>query len=278
MLLALDIGNTNVTAGAFDGERLVASWRLSTDARRMADEYALQFQGLLPMKGVRPEAISSVCLCSVVPPLTGVFQQMARTLFGGEPLVVGAGTRTGVRVLYDNPRDVGADRIVDAAAAFHYYGAPVIVVDFGTATVFDAISADGSYLGGAIAPGLIVAAEALFLNTSQLRRVELQAPKTAIGKNTVHSMQSGLVLGYTGLVEGMVRRFKDELGPALAQTGAPAAKVVATGGLAGLMAEHTSVIEVVDMDLTLRGLNYIHGLNTPGLGAGSAPAARGAKP
>lgn len=276
MLLAIDIGNTNVTVGAFDGDRLVASWRLSTDPRRMADEYALQMQGLLPMKGVRPEVIAAVCLCSVVPPLTGVFQQMARTLFGGEPLVVGAGTRTGVRVVYDNPRDVGADRIVDAAAAFHYYGAPAVVVDFGTATVFDAISADGSYLGGAIAPGLHVAAEALFLNTSQLKRVELQAPKTAIGKNTVHSMQSGLVLGYAGLVESMVRRFKDELA-------APTAKVVATGGLATLMAEHTSAIEVVDMDLTLRGLNYIHGLNTfglstGGLSTGTVPAARGAKP
>ena len=254
MLLAIDIGNTNVTAGVFDGELLLASWRLATDPRRLADEYALQLRGLFPLKGVSPEQVDQVAVCSVVPPLTGVFQEAVRTLFGVEAMVVGAGTRTGVRVQYDSPRDVGADRVVDAAAAAHFYGAPAVVVDFGTATVFDAIGADGSYLGGAIAPGLTVAAESLFLSTSQLRRVELAAPDTAIGKSTTHSMQSGLVLGYIGLVEGMVRRFKDEMG-------APQAKVVATGGLAHLMAQHTTVLDVVDEDLTLRGLQYIHALN-----------------
>ena len=254
MLLAIDIGNTNVTAGVFDNKRLLASWRLATDPRRMADEYALQLRGLFPLKNVSQDAIDHVSMCSVVPPLTSVFQEAVRTLLNVEPLVVGAGTRTGVRVLYDSPKDVGADRVVDAAAAYHYHGAPAIVVDFGTATVFDAIATDGTYLGGAIAPGLNIAAESLFFTTSQLRRVELLAPDSAIGKNTVHSMQSGLVLGYVGLVEGMVRRFKEEMD-------APNAKVIATGGLAKLIANETTVIDVFDDDLTLRGLLHIYSLN-----------------
>jgi type III pantothenate kinase len=254
MLLAIDIGNTNVTIGAFDGERLVASWRVATNARKMADEYTLELNGLLPMKGVPVESIRDVSMCSVVPPLTGVFVDVVRHLFNTEPLVVGAGTRTGVKVMYDNPRDVGADRVVDTAAAYQRYGGPAIVVDFGTATVFDAIASDGTYLGGAISPGLHIAAESLFLNTSQLRRVELQRPQSAIGKNTVHAMQSGLVFGYIGLVEAMVQRFKDEMD-------APTAKVIATGGLASLMSQETSVVDVVDEDLTLRGLQYVHALN-----------------
>ena len=265
MLIALDIGNTNVTAGVFDGDRLVASWRLSTDAHRLADEYALQLQSLLPMKGVATAQVTEVAMCSVVPPLTGVFQDTVRALFNVEPLVVEAGTKTGVRIQYDNPRDVGADRVVDAAAAYHLYGGPAIVVDFGTATVFDAISSDGSYVGGAISPGLNVSAESLFLSTSQLRRVELTAPATAIGKNTIHALQSGLVFGYVGLVEAMVRRFKDELG-------APGATVVATGGLARLISSETSCLDVVDQELTLRGLHYIFGLNQGMPGAPSTPS------
>ncbi|MBM3940648.1 MAG: type III pantothenate kinase [SAR202 cluster bacterium] len=266
MLLALDIGNTNVTIGAFDGDRLVNTGRFATDARRMPDEYALQLQSLLPLKGIQPSRIKAVSICSVVPPLTGVFVQASRMLFSVEPLVVGAGTKTGVRVLYDNPRDVGADRVVDAAATLHFHGGPAVIVDFGTATTFNAVTADGSYLGGAITAGLQLAAEALWQNTSQLRRVELVAPKTAIGKSTVASMQSGIIFGYAALVEGMVRRFKAELE-------APTAKVIATGGLAGLMAEHTNAIEIVDVDLTLKGLAWIHRLNTD---PEPAPSQRGA--
>ena len=254
MLLALDIGNTNITAGVFDAERLVASWRLSTDAHRLPDEYALQIKSLLPMKGVSVEGINGVAICSVVPPLTGVFQEATRSLFGCEPMVVGTGTRTGVRIQYDNPRDVGADRVVDAAAAFHLYGGPCIVVDLGTATVFDAITADGAYLGGALAPGLGVAAESLFVSTSQLRRVELATPASAIGKNTVHAMQSGLIFGYAGLIEAMVRRFKDEMA-------APSATVVATGGLASVIAGETEAFDVVNEELTLLGLQLIHSMN-----------------
>ena len=253
MLLAVDIGNTNVTLGLFEGDALAASWRLSTDPRRLADEYALQLSQLLPMKGVKPGEVREAALCSVVPPLTGVFAQAVADLFGVEPLIVGAGVRTGVRIRYDNQHDVGADRVVDAAAAYHFYGAPAIVVDFGTATVFDAISADGAYLGGAIAPGLDLAADALFRGASLLRRVEMAPPPAAIGKNTTHAMQSGLVLGYAGLVETMVERFRRELN-------APAT-VIATGGLANTMAAQTSAIDVVDEHLTLRGLAHVFALN-----------------
>ena len=254
MLLALDIGNTNVTMGAFDGDDLVASWRVATDSQRPSDEYALLLRDLLPMKGVAAGEITEVALCSVVPPLTSVFEDVARALFSTEPLTVGAGTRTGVRVMYDNPHDVGADRIADAAAALHFYGGPAIVVDLGTATVLDAVTADGRYLGGAIAVGIGLASDALVSNTSMLRRVDLAAPDQAIGKNTVAAIQSGLVYGFTGLVETMVRRFKGEMGE-------PAAKVVGTGGLVPLVAAETDIFDVVDQDLTLRGLQHIFTLN-----------------
>lgn len=262
MLLALDIGNTNITAGVFESDRLVASWRLATDSRRQVDEYALQLRDLLPMKGVSVAQIDDAVLCSVVPTLTGVFHEAVCTLFGAEPLVVGAGTRTGVQILYDSPRDVGADRIADAAAAYHLYGGPAVVVDLGTATVFDAITSDGSYLGGAIAPGIALAAESLIQRTSMLRQVELSAPESAIGKNTIHAMQSGLILGYVGLVESMVERFKKELGD-------PRAKVIATGGLAPTIAAQTSIFDSVDVDLTLVGLQVIYRLNHGGPGGNS---------
>ena len=253
MLLTLDIGNTNITIGVFQDADLVATWRLATDPRRMPDEYGLAITSLLPLKGVSPKEIDHVALCSVVAPLVSVFEEVSQSYFHVHPLVVGAGVKTGVRVLYDTPRDVGADRIADAAAAYHLYGGPAIIVDFGTATVFDAVSESGDYLGGAIAPGLNLAAEALFLNTSQLRRVEMARPASAIGKNTTTAMQSGLVLGYAGLIEGMVRRFKEELGGE--------AKVVATGGLAPLMAQEVNVFDVVNLYLTLIGLRLIHEIN-----------------
>ncbi len=211
MLLALDIGNTNISIGVFRDGHLEATWRMATDTQRMADEYGLFLNDLLPLKGVSPKEIKKVALCSVVPPLTPVFEELCRAYLHVEPLVVGVGVKTGIRILYDNPKDVGTDRVADAVAALHLYGGPVIIVDFGTATVFDAISQKGDYLGGAIAPGLNIASDALFYNTSMLRRVELAAPPQAVGKNTVHSLQSGLVLGYAGLVEGMVARFKREL-------------------------------------------------------------------
>jgi type III pantothenate kinase len=253
MLLAIDIGNTTVSLGVFQGERLCATWKLATDARKTPDEYALILTSLLPLKDVQVAQISAIAMCSVVPPLTPTFQELSHSIFKVDPLVVGTGVKTGIRILYDNPHDVGADRIVDATAAFRIYGGPAIVVDFGTATVFDAISADGDYLGGAISPGLQVAAESLFKTTSQLRRVELTRPRAAIGKNTVHSMQSGLIFGYVGLVEGMVRHFLNELGPE--------SHVIATGGYANLISKETSLLTVVDQNLTLHGLRFIYDMN-----------------
>ena len=253
MLLAIDIGNTNITMGVFRSNELVATWRMATDSHRLPDEYGILIRSLLPLKGVSSQDIDSMAMCSVVPPLTTVFEELGETHFNVAPLVVGTGTRTGVRILYDNPRDVGADRVVDAAAAFKLYGGPVIVVDFGTATVFDAVSEQGEYVGGAIAPGITVAADALFHATSQLRRVELERPATAIGKNTIHAIQSGLVLGYAEMVKGMVARFDRELGGGC--------KVIATGGQASLIETEARVFDVVNPDLTLAGLKIIHDLN-----------------
>ena len=253
MLLAVDIGNTNITMGVFDDDDLAAKWRIATDASRLADEYALMVNQLLPYRGLSPAKVSAVAVCSVVPPLTPTFVELCRANFGVEPLVVGAGTRTGIRILYDNPRDVGADRIADAAAALHLYGGPAIVVDMGTATVFDAISEKGEYLGGAIAPGLSVASDALFHSTSMLRRVDLAMPPQAIGKNTVHAIQSGLVLGSAEMVKGMVARFDRELGGG--------SKIIGTGGLAALVERVANIFDVVDEDLTLAGLKLIHEMN-----------------
>ena len=238
MLLAMDIGNTNVTLGVFDEERLVSTWRIATDQRRLPDEYSQLVSSILPLKGVQTGDISGACLCSAVPPLTPTFEEVCKSFFKVNPLVVSAGVKTGVSILYDNPRDVGADRIADAVAAYRLYGGPVIIVDFGTATVFDAISRDGEYLGGSLAPGIGVSADALFLSTSQLRRVELTPPKCAIGKNTVAALQSGLLLGHVGLVEGMVARFKGEMGQE--------SRVVATGGLAEIIAHETNVFDDVN--------------------------------
>lgn len=249
MLLAIDIGNTNITLGVFDGDALSATWRLSTERSKTSDEYSAALMQMLQLRDMAAQQIDAVALCSVVPPLTPTFVDLCKTHFGVEPLVVGAGTKTGVRILYDNPRDVGADRIVDAAAALRLYGGPVIVVDIGTATVFDAVTANGDYLGGAIAPGMVIASDALFSSTSQLRRVELVAPATAIGRNTIHAIQSGVVLGYADLVRGMVARFDAELGGG--------AKVVATGGLAHILEAEAGVFDEINPDLTLMGLMLI---------------------
>ncbi|MDR7555685.1 MAG: type III pantothenate kinase [Armatimonadota bacterium] len=251
MLLAVDIGNTNVKLGAFQGPDLLATWRIATDPRRTPDEYAALVVALLAMRGIAPTQVERVALCSVVPPLTAVFREVARDVFGTSPLVVGENLETGLRVLYEPPADVGADRLVASAAAYRRLGGPVIVVEFGTATVFDAVSAAGEYLGGAIHPGLQLAAEALFTGTSQLRRIELRRPAAAIGRTTIGAIQSGVVLGHVGMVEGMIARFRREMGE-----GAPA---VATGGLARLIAAETAVFASVDEDLILHGLRLLSG-------------------
>lgn len=253
MLLTIDIGNTNLTLGLYQGETLGPRWRLATVHDRMTDEYGLQFLGLLNHAGFTPKDLTGISLASVVPPLTGKVIEACQRYLDQEPLVVDAGVKTGVRIRYEDPRAVGADRVVDAVAVLRLYGAPACVVDFGTATTFDGISAEGDYLGGAIAPGIGIASEALFQRTAKLPRVDLQRPPSAIGRNTVHAMQSGLLFGYVGLVEGMVARFRAELGADM--------KVIATGGLAEIIAKETHAIQIIAPWLTLDGLRFVWELN-----------------
>jgi type III pantothenate kinase len=249
----VDIGNTNVVMGLYEGQKLVTHWRIATQHQKMADEYAMLILDLFERAAQDPAAVEGVIICSVVPPLTGIFEKLSVRYFHQVPLLVGGEIETGVRILYDNPHEVGADRVVNAVAAYRRYGGPACVVDFGTATTFDALSAHGDYLGGAIAPGIGIAAEALFRRTAKLPRIDLVRPPAVIGKNTVHSMQSGLLFGYVGLVEGVVARFRAELGPEMV--------VVATGGLASLVAAETGVIDVVEPWLTLEGLRLIWEMN-----------------
>jgi type III pantothenate kinase len=253
MLLCIDLGNTNITFGLYAADQLQGHWRINTDHHKMPDEYGVLFLNLLALDGHQPPGVSGICLCSVVPPLTGTLEEMCHTYFGQAPLIVDAGVKTGVNIRYDNPREVGADRVVDAAAAFRLFGGPACVVDFGTATTFDAISREGDYLGGAIAPGIRIAAEALFSRAAKLPRIDLVRPPRAIGSNTVHSMQSGLIYGYVGLVEGMVARFRAELGDDM--------RVIGTGGLAEIIARETQVIQEVDPWLTLKGLRIVWEIN-----------------
>lgn len=256
MLLAIDIGNTNITLGLYEGKELGSRWRLATAYDHMPDEYGLQLLGLLQHAGHTPASLTGICLASVVPPITGKIIDACHRYLSIEPLVVDTGIKTGVRVRYEDPRAVGADRIVDAVAVLHLYGAPACVVDFGTATTFDAIAENGDYLGGAIAPGIGIAAEALFQRTAKLPRVDVQKPPSVIGRNTVHSMQSGLLYGYVGLVEGMVARFRQELGANM--------KVIATGGLADVVANETQSIQIIAPWLTLDGLQIIWDMNQAG--------------
>ncbi len=253
MLLTIDIGNTNLTLGLYEGDKLGAHWRLATDHNRMPDEYGLQFLGLLQNAGKTLDEITGVSLASVVPPLTGRVIQACREYLKQEPLVVDAGIKTGIKVRYEDPRAVGADRICDAVAVMKLYGGPACVVDFGTATTFNAITKDGEYLGGAITAGINLAAEALYTRAAKLPRIDLQVPPSVIGRNTIHAMQSGLLFGYVSMVEGMVARFRSELGSDM--------KVIATGGLAEVVAKETKVINVIAPWLTLDGLRLIWELN-----------------
>ena len=253
MLLALDVGNTNITFGVFDDAHLFATWRIASDREREPDEYAVIMLDLLRSRGLEPSQIHRAVLASGVPQLTAVVEEVCQRYFQVKPLRVGAGVRTGLKILYEDPREVGPDRIVDAVAALHMHKPPLIVVDLGTATVFDAVSAEGAYLGGAIAPGIGLATEALVQRAAMLRRVELVPPKTAIGSNTAAALQSGILFGYVELVEGLVRRFKAELGAN--------AWVVATGGFASLIRRHTSVFDAVEPDLTLVGLRLVYEMN-----------------
>ncbi|MBL8091835.1 MAG: type III pantothenate kinase [Anaerolineales bacterium] len=253
MLLVIDIGNTNLTLGLYEGDTLGAHWRLATDHNRMPDEYGLQFLGLLQNAGKTVKDITGISVASVVPPLTGRVIQACEEYLKQKPLVVDAGIKTGIKIRYEDPRAVGADRVCDAVAVIKLYGGPACVVDFGTATTFNAITKDGEYLGGAITAGINLAAEALYTRAAKLPRIDLQLPPSVIGKNTVHAMQSGLLFGYVSMVEGMVARFKNELGNDT--------KVIATGGLAEVIAKETKVIDIISPWLTLEGLRLIWELN-----------------
>lgn len=253
MLLTIDIGNTNLTIGLYKSQTLAWHWRLATDHARMPDEYGLQLLGLLTHAKHHPTDLTGIAIASVVPNLTGRVTQACQEYLKTTPLVVDAGVKTGIRIRYEDPKAVGADRVCDAAAVMHLFGGPACVVDFGTATTFNAVTAEGDYLGGAITAGVNLAAEALFQRAAKLPRIDLQRPPSVIGRNTVHAMQSGLLFGYVSMVEGMVERFRAELGPKM--------KVVATGGLAEIVAKETDVINHIAPWLTLDGLRIIWELN-----------------
>jgi len=249
MLLAIDVGNTNTVLGLFDGERLVHDFRIETAKGRTTDEFHVLLANLIMIAEVKPRDVRASILASVVPSLTDIIVEAVDRAFDHDILVVRPGVKTGMRLLYENPREVGADRIVNAVAAFERAQGAVIVVDFGTATTFDCISAAGEYLGGAIAPGMEISANALFSRAARLPRAELMRPAKAIGRNTVHSMQAGIVFGYVGLVDGLVERLREEIGGEV--------RVIATGGLARLIEPESETIEEVDEYLTLDGLRLL---------------------
>ena len=253
MLLAIDVGNTNIVLGVFDGTSLVRSWRLTTLRERTADELGLLVDGLFAHDHVDKKAIDGVVMGSVVPPLTSTTRAMVEHYFGVTALNIEPGVNTGMPILYDNPAEVGADRIVNGIAAYERFGRaarrPLVVVDFGTATTFDAITAKGEYLGGAICPGVTISADALFQRAARLPRIDVRKPPRIVGTTTVTAMESGLFWGYVGMVEGLVRRMSDELGGS--------ALCVATGGLANVIAPETPLIQHVDPDLTLQGLRIV---------------------
>jgi type III pantothenate kinase len=248
-LLAIDVGNTHTVIGLFEGDALRVHWRLATRREQTEDEYGILVRSLFASAGVEASGLAGAVVASVVPPLTPAMASLCRKHLGVEPLVVGPGTRTGIAVLYEPPGDVGADRVVNAVAAFAAHGGPVIVVDFGTATTFDVVTRKGEYIGGVICPGVGISADALFQRAARLPRVEVRNPGRVIGRTTVASMQAGLYFGYVALVEGVLARIRAEL--------KEPARVVATGGLAELLAKDIPSIEVVDPDLTLTGLRLI---------------------
>lgn len=251
--LAVDIGNTNITIGFFRGDTIEKTWRLSTDHQKTSDEYGLLLLNLLQQVGERE--IDGACISSVVPPLQPVFEETIKNFFGKSPVVLGPGVKTGIAIMYENPKEVGADRIANAVGGYFRYKRPLIIVDFGTATTFDYITGKGEYMGGAIAPGIGIASEALFQRTSKLPKVEFQEPARIVGRNTVESIQSGLFYGYVSLVDGMIKLMKAEI--------KENPLVIATGGYAPLIANKSRTIKIVDPHITLYGLKYIFEKNYP---------------
>ena len=256
MLLVLDTGNTNIVLGVYEDKELKHHWRMETYRQKTEDEYAMQVKSLFEHVGLSFSDIQGIIISSVVPPVMHPLEQMCKKYFKQEPVIVGPGVKTGLNIKYENPREVGADRIVNAVAAIHEYGSPLIIVDFGTATTYCYVNEHAEYMGGAIAPGVNISMEALFDRASKLPRVELARPDHVVGKNTVAAMQSGILYGYVGQVEGLVNRMKAE--------SKQMPKVIATGGLARLIAKETNAIDVVDEYLTLKGLKLIHERNLQG--------------
>jgi type III pantothenate kinase len=259
MILVLDVGNTNIVLGVYEGEELTHHWRMGTSRKQTEDEYAMVIKGLFSHEELSFDDVEGIIISSVVPPIMFALERMCQKYFHHKPLVIGPGIKTGLNIKYDNPKEVGADRIVNAVAGIHLYGAPLIIVDFGTATTYCYIDEQKQYVGGAIAPGINISTEALYMHAAKLPRIEIAKPNHIVGKNTVSAMQSGTLYGYVGQVEGIVSRMKKH------STKEPT--VIATGGLASLIAEECDLIDVVDPFLTLKGLHFIYNKNKEELNA-----------
>ena len=253
MILAIDVGNTNTVLGIYKDDEMSAHWRISTDKDKTVDEYGILLKNLFSYENIDTKNVKDIVISSTVPPIVTVLEEVAKEYFNLSPMVVGPGVKTGMNIKMDNPREVGADRIVNAVGAYEKYGAPLVVVDFGTATSFDAVSAEGNFIGGAIAPGIGISTEALFNYAAKLPRIELKKPDTAIGKNSIMAMQSGIIYGFVGQVEAMIEKFQEEINGE--------STVVATGGLVNLIAPETKMIDKVEPFLTLDGLCHIGKIN-----------------